>query len=861
MRDGWTGAQELFHAWPAVPPPDTMTHGTLRRLRDAMAGLATGSAGWRDVAALTRQVLLEAQARGNTSGLEVPKHPLLPNGNQWEEMHCKTLPTARGLRVTAIPWHPDTSGGRALAAAEEDLRQVHLGPDSAHRRDFERCPADPFWTHALGYAYYVSIGQRQAARAVALAPPGSTTIVCLPTGHGKTAVIQAPALLASGRNGVSVVVVPTIVLALDLERRTRELLGDRGRQSPTGHYAYVSGLSEDVKAQMRDDVRTGRQRILFTSPEALVTSLKQSVRDAAGAGLLKYFVIDEAHLVEQWGNGFRPEFQTMASQRRAWLRKAPVGREPITVAMSATLTEQQVSTLEMLFAGPNPAEIVWAAQLRHEPSYYIAARDDEHERQATVQRAVSLLPKPLALYVTKVEDAEAWVDRLRTAGFLRVTSVTGNSDDDDRRAAVEGWGGTTADGPVPTRYDIVVGTSAFGLGVDVADVRTVVHACLPETVDRYYQEIGRGGRDSGPSLAYLVSAPGDEALAEAINSQAVITAKRAWERWTWMFDSRERLDGDRYRISLDAYPEDMHDSSERNRDWNIRILNLMARAGLVRLHVSEPPEQQDDEPRSEWDERMSRFYQTITGRADVALADSQVNDRAHFLTRFDAKRATILRDQKSALTHLRAALRGDRCIGDILGAYYRVPRPQGNLRVGITCRGCPHCRTNGPPDGTGFYRLAGEPWPPVPFLPSCVDDPLSRYRGDLPALSLWWRDEQERRHLVPQLLEMLVRRGMAVVGGPGMDPRTVARLQRDASPHIVVVDADEDLLQSYAGPVVWLLTDSASSLASETASRFEGSDVTYLLHPRGVETPARPGTLLIDIHRANIPVGTALEAL
>src|SRR5207237_1543884 len=117
----------------------TMSHGTLRRLRVAMAGLASDTAGWRDVAVLTRQVLLEAQAHGNSSGLEIPKHPLLPNGNQWEEMYCKTLPTPTELRVTAVPWHPDAPSGKALAAVREDLRQVHLGPDSAHRRDFEPC--------------------------------------------------------------------------------------------------------------------------------------------------------------------------------------------------------------------------------------------------------------------------------------------------------------------------------------------------------------------------------------------------------------------------------------------------------------------------------------------------------------------------------------------------------------------------------------------------------------------------------------------------------------------------------------------------------------------------------------------------
>lgn len=861
MDDSWSGAQELFNSWPDVLQ-DPSERGTLRRLRDALAGLAGSEVGWRDVAALTRQILLEAQARGNTSGLEVPRGTRLPSREQWGEMHCQTLPSARGLRITAQPWHPAVANEKAAHASEEDLRQVHLGQDSPHRRHLEPCLADPFWSQALGdeYNHYLSIGQRQAARAVALAAPGSTTIICLPTGHGKTAVVQAPALLASSRSGVSVVVVPTVVLALDMERRTRQLLEPRGRQSPTGRYAYTSSLPEDVKKQMREDVRSGRQRLLFTSPEALVKSLKKPVEDAAEAGLLQYFVIDEAHLVEQWGNSFRPEFQTMSSHRRTWLSKAPEGREPITVAMSATLTGQQVGTLERLFASPKEAAIVWASQLRHEPSYYIDAYTDEQERQAAVLQAVSLLPRPMALYVTKIEDAKSWVDRLRSAGFGRVAEVTGDSRENDRRRVLEGWSGTSTSGLMPTRYDIVVGTSAFGLGVDLSDVRTVVHACLPETVDRYYQEIGRGGRDGSPSLSYLVSGPGDQQVAEGINREAVISAARGLERWTWMFDRDRPLGGNRYRVSLEDYPGDMNDDSDLNQAWNIRTLNLMARAELVSIHAPEPPEQRLDEPDNIWRERLVQFYETAATSVDVGLTD-HTNDPEYFRTRFEIERGKLLSDQKSTLTHLRAAVRGDRCIGDVLGNYYRFMRGKGTLRTGITCRGCPHCRLAGPPGDEGFYRLAGDPRPPVPHSPGRGTDPLVRYRAGLSCLSLWWDDKGDRRNLVPQLLDMLVRRNLSVIGGPGLDTRLASSIQKDAKSRPVIIDADEDLLSSYSGPVVWLLNEGATSLDAEVASRFQSVDVMYLVHPRSVEHPDRPGRPLIETHYANLSVRAALEEL
>lgn len=861
--DSWTGADELLRTWPSVPPMDD-SQGILRRVRDALVGLDNGLSGWRDVAALIRQVLLEAHSREVNRGLVVPNHPLLPSQEQWSQLHCDAMPHERGMYVTAKLWHPPVEKNDAAAVAREDLRQVYLGAAAEHRRRREPHPADPFWMAALGATHerYLSFGQRQAARAVALAQPGSSVIICLPTGHGKTAVVQAPALLASRSAGVSVVVVPTIVLALDMERRTRPLMEAKGRTSPTGRYAYVGGLPDDVKRQMRDDIRTGRQRLVFTSPEALVRSLRKPLEDAAGAGLLKYFVIDEAHLVEQWGNGFRPEFQTMSSHRRTWLSRAPEGLAPVTVAMSATLTTQQVSTLEDLFAGPEKAQIVWASQLRHEPTYYINASVTAQRRENSILEAASLLPKPMALYVSTVADAKEWTRRLRAAGFHRVTHVTGDSSDQDRRDAVEGWGGksTETNSKVPTRYDIVVGTSAFGLGVDLPDVRTVLHACLPETVGRYYQEIGRGGRDGNPSVAYMVTAPGDREIAETLGSEPVITSEKAWKRWDAMFRREQQLDGNRYRLDLDSRPSHVSEDSETNRSWNVRVLNLMVRAKLIELHAPQPPQREPGELESAWEERFEEFKNCVATQAEVTIRDPQVNATEHFTDRFEVERKKLLDEQKKSLKGLQEALGGSQCIGDVLGEYYLLRRGRASLPTRVTCRGCPNCRATGHPDKSGFYRLAGEPLPWLRFPVPPVEDPLARYRDGLSCLSLWWEDEQELHLYVPRLLERLVRRGMTIVGGPGVTARCRDVLRKAARTHPVVLDEDAELLKSWAGPLVWILDDSPT-LDYDTAARFSSEDVTYLVHPRQTRHPDRANDPLIDIHRAKLPVFRALEEL
>lgn len=852
--DNWVAAQQAFDSWPTLPQPSGGAD-TSDRLLEALRGLMDGTAGHLDVVGLTRQILLEAAAHDNRSPLTIPIGKLLPTRPQWEDCGCTVLPSSEAaLSVWAKDWTPAPSNSTEpeSTAAHADLFEVRRGLASTVRRELSEVPADPFWSAALGskYTHYRSTGQQQAARSVVLAPPGSTTIVCLPTGHGKTETVLAAALLG-GTRGLTLVVVPTVVLAIDMERRLQSITGSGGRFAYTG--------AADVKREIIENIRSGRQRIVFTAPEAIVASLARPLEQLAELGALRSLVLDEAHLVEQWGNNFRPEYQSIASQLRNWRRNAPPGTAPRVVALGATLTSLQLDTISQLFGGHTSTKVVWAGQIRTEPSLYVDRFRTSEDRAAAVTRALALLPRPSVLYVSKVEDAHKWAERLRTAGLHRVTTVTGgDSSRDERQQALEGWSGRTADSTRPTKFDVVVGTSAFGLGVDLPDVRSVVHACLPETVDRYYQEVGRGGRDGRPSIAYLATTTADEPIADKLNGQAIIGSTKAWERWTTMFSQCPHDDPRFFDLDLNTRPPRLTETSTKNRMWNIRTLNLMVRAGLVQMHPTDPPVRGENETDLKWSERIDEHHRWVATHVRVSL-EERTNDLAHFNDRIEQTRQQILDGQWAALSRLRKAMFGAACIGEDLADYYSTVFGGEQLTTAAACRGCPHCRRDGPAEN-GMYR---SPWPPYPDLawpPDLVREPLGAFRSSgTPLLSVWWDDADERDDLVPMLISRLCKGGMAIVGGPGLTDQEARDIQHSALPRPVIVDRDEWLLTASDLPLIWL-ADDGGAWHPAVEDRLHGTGVTYLIHPRCLPHPDKPARFS-DIHPASLSVQVAGRAL
>ncbi|QYN37792.1 DEAD/DEAH box helicase [Pseudonocardia sp. DSM 110487] len=841
-------AQLLLDKWPD-PPVGAVPHDpVVRRLADALAGLPADGSGRGDITALVRQVLLQTDAAtGQTGRLAVPDGAGLPRRQDWAAARCDVISTARGFSVAARPWHPPTPTAQRSAAAE-DLRQILAArPDRAVAAPI---PADPFWSTASGLRGYRSTGQRQAARAVVTAPPGGTVIVSLPTGQGKTWVAFAPTLLDWSRRAVTVIVVPTVALALDVERRVEELLATRGHRTIGRRLAYVGEMDESAKAAIRQAVAEGRQRILVTSPEAVATGLSTALQHAARAGRLGHLIIDEAHLVEQWGV-FRPHYQDLAGYRRTWLEQAPAGQRVVTVAMSATLTGHQVHTLAGMFPG-EPTELVWASNLRPETSYYLASFPCDDDRVDAVLTAAALLPRPMVLYASTRADVALWAHRLRGRNYRRVAEITGDDGLARRAEVLEGWRGYPGASGA-TRYDVVVATSAFGLGLDVPDVRTVLHACVPETIDRYYQEVGRGGRDGRPCLSYLAEGPDDRAVAYGLNRQTLIGDERGWKRWRSMFRAGT-WDGRVGVVPLTATQADYSLDTQHNRAWNRRTLHLMAQAGLIELRSNNPSGASAD--------RAGDDAQHGRDMVVVKIVKAEANDEEAWGTAMGIRRDEKRGAQDAAIVEMLDVLDGGRCIGEVLAGYYTSEWEDDRLGTGVTCRGCPDCRAtrrpHGEPDLPPLYRVAPAPNPPLPAMTK-APDPLAGARGASSWLSLHWRDERERADLVPDLLERLARRGVAVFGGPGLDAATATALQAAARPAPIVVDRDHDLVDGYRGTVVWLLEGDPPDPA--VVQRLDSPDVTYLVHPATLGDHNRPGIALSEIHSAVLPVTTALEIL
>lgn len=678
----------------------------------------------------------------------------LPTFQDWMRVGVDATPSGWYLTLTARPWCPVWLPGLGDYGAD--------GASGEHeRRTDSAVPGDPFLARFRRQEYR-SAGQRAAIRAALSTPPGGTLLVCLPTGDGKSFVFQCVSevgfgdVRASELPGVTLVVTPTVALAQDHELAARELgLDDVPR-------AYVGGNAFQ-NSSIRERVADGTQGLVFASPEAVCTGLRPALVTAAEHGYLRALVVDEAHLVDAWGAEFRPEFQLLSGIRRELL--ATSGGVLRTFLLSATYTQAAVRTMRAFFSHdvdgqPSPFAVVAAARLRPEPEYWVAPVTWDEDRERRVIEAALHVPRPAILYTTTVDDANRWFNRLKQEGFSRLACVTGRSPADERNRAVRDWR--------TDELDLVVATSAFGLGIDNAHVRAVVHACIPETLDRYYQEVGRGGRDGGASSSLVIPAQSDFSMATSLNQTKVISVDVGLRRWRSMFHHRERLDhgDDEYTVRLDVPPgvdaRSIDMDNQENTEWNQRTLTLMTGAGLLSLVgpvTTTPRYGRDAEPGDFTDGAAptGHAYQT------VKILDSGHADEQTWREVVEARRRLISAANRESLHAITAFVRNPErnCIAEILAPLYTVSDEAGRplIQTAKSCGGCPSCRVAGKPPFVDALSEPRLPWPATVDVCPPADSVIDQARR---CLVFYTTDELELRGMprrFRQALAALVRSG------------------------------------------------------------------------------------------------------
>ncbi|MFN5998397.1 MAG: DNA helicase RecQ [Paracoccaceae bacterium] len=316
-------------------------------------------------------------------------------------------------------------------------------------------------------------GQAEIVEAVL---QGRNTLAIMPTGGGKSLCFQLPALC---REGVTVVISPLIALMRDQVRALKAVGVEAG--------ALTSGNTDEETEEVFQAIDEGRLKLLYMAPERLASGAALGLLRRAKCSLI---AVDEAHCVSQWGHDFRPDYLRIGELRRAL-------NVPLAAFTATADEETRAEIVTRLFDGEAPATFLRGFD---RPNIHLAFAVKDSPREQILQFAGARRGQSGIVYCATRSKTETLAQALREARHEAVAYHAGMEAEERRR--------------VETRFQredglIVVATIAFGMGIDKPDIRWVAHADLPKSIEGYYQEIGRAGRDGSPAETMTLYGPDD----------------------------------------------------------------------------------------------------------------------------------------------------------------------------------------------------------------------------------------------------------------------------------------------------------------------------------------------------------------